>query len=69
MTKLASLKMQYSRKKIADKEYCLNRANLMSIKIAHWKSLEQSANIKKERDFCLLMRNIYLKRYIYYLNK
>lgn len=66
---LDKFKISYCRKKIGEKQYTLDRANLMSIQIFRWKSLEKSAKTTRERTLCRLMLNMYLKRYIYYLNK
>ena len=63
------MKSRYLKKLINDKEYYLKRTDLMETKIYEWKSYYNKATTNTERTYCNKMIKMYLKRFIYYINK
>lgn len=68
-TLINSLESKYLRKIIKDPEYCLKRTDQMESKIYQWKSYYNKATTNTERAYCQKMIRMYLKRFIYYINK
>jgi hypothetical protein len=65
-----SIKLKRAKLLIADKEYSIGRADRMNDKVQHWKLMLRDATTITEKEFCLSMIKMYLKRYMYYvLNK
>lgn len=63
------VKVRYIKKKIATEGYYNERMDIMNTEIQSWMSSYKEANTRIERNFCLLMINMYLKRYQFYVNK
>lgn len=54
---------------ILDRDYPISRADSMNDKVQHWKSMLKDAKTTTEKKFCINMIGMYLKRYLYYVNK
>jgi len=63
------IKSRYLKSLINDKEYYLKRTDLMESKIYQWKSYYNKSTTNTERMYCNKMIKMYLKRFIYYINK
>lgn len=57
------------RRMVNDKEYYLKRIDQTESKIWQWKSYFNKATTNTERAYCQKMIKMYLKRFIYYINK
>lgn len=68
-TLINSLESKYLRKIIKDPDYYLKRTDQMESKIYQWKSYYNKATTNTERAYCQKMIRMYLKRFIYYINK
>lgn len=63
------LTIKYLKKLIKDNDYYLKRTDQMESKIYQWKSYYNKATTNTERIYCNKMIRMYLKRFIYYINK
>jgi len=60
---------KYLKKLIRDEDYYLERTDQMESEIYRWKSYYNKATTNTERMYCNKMIKMYLKRFIYYINK
>ena len=63
------MKLKRAKLAILSKDYSINRADRMNDKVQHWKIMVRDASTATERNFCISMIRMYLKRYMYYVNK
>ena len=69
MNILNTAKTKYIRKIISNVEYSLKRTDDMQNHIYQWKQQYNNSKTNTERMYCQKMINMYLKRFIYYINK
>lgn len=63
-----TIKVRHLKRTIQAKGYAESRADYMNDQIQRWKDIRAHAHTAKARRFCDEMVNMYLKRYIFYIN-
>lgn len=64
---MKTLEVKIARRLINSDHYRPKRMDEMSIQIAHWMTSEKVSRTTTERQFCREMRDMYVKRYNWYV--
>lgn len=61
--------MKIARRAVSSPEYGIRRMERLHREIAYWMQCEAGSHISVYREYCRRMRDMYLRRYEYYVKK